>query len=126
VKVLTLSVANKQFGYGFTDIGIRVNAQAGGNPLGVGLRKASYFANNVNQYASRSMNVADRKVDIMGLALVQNGTPTSVTINSVLPSYRRGEYFWKAVAGSGAGPDWLGFTFNRVVRSLVCRFLSSE
>jgi hypothetical protein len=119
-------VPGQQFEYAYDDIGNRLLAREGGDQNGIGLRQTTYVPNNVNQYASRSMNVADRKVDIMGLALVQNGTPTSVTINSVLPSYRRGEYFWKAVAGSGAGPDWLGFTFNRVVRSLVCRFLSSE
>src|SRR6266498_5050686 len=73
---------------------------------------STYVPNDLNQYSPRSMSLADRKADVIGLAAVVNGTPTTVNITvnggpASGPDYRRGEYFWKAVAASGAGPNWL-------------------
>ncbi len=71
----------QQFEYAYDDIGNQLLAREGGDQTGSGLRQPTYVPNSVNQYSSRSINVADRKVDIMGLAPVQNGTATSVTTN---------------------------------------------
>lgn len=100
-------VPGQQFEYGYDEIGNRLLAREGGDQNGGSLRQTTYVPDNLNRYTSRSMSVADRKVDIMGLALVQNGVPTTLTINGAGPTYRRGEYFWKALAGSGGGPNWL-------------------
>src|SRR5207249_7224126 len=87
-------------------------AREGGDATGGGLRATSYVPNDLNQYSSRSTSLADRKADVIGLAAVVNGAPTAVniTVNGGSgrgPDYRRGEYFWKTVAASGAGPNWL-------------------
>lgn len=55
---------------------------------GVNLRSASYTANALSQYSSRS-NPAS--VDIIGLA----GVGSSVTVNSMAGAYRHGQYFQK-------------------------------
>jgi RHS repeat-associated protein len=104
----------QQFEYTYDDIGNRLQARVGGDQNGNALRQTTYVRNNLNQYTSRSVPAADRKVDVMGLAFVDNGVATSVTITSggtsTGPDYRRGEYFWKALAGSGSGPNWQGVT----------------
>jgi RHS repeat-associated protein len=104
-------VPGQQFEYGFDDIGNRLLAREGGDQNGSSLRQTTYVPDNLNRYASRSMNASDRKADVTGLALVQNGTPTTVSITAggtqYSPDYRRGEYFWKAAPASGNGPTWL-------------------
>jgi YD repeat-containing protein len=77
-------VAGQQFEYTFDDIGNRTATKAGGDENGANLRSASYSANALNQYTSRTNAGA---VDIMGLALA----PETVTVNGDAP-YRKGEY----------------------------------
>jgi len=78
-------VAGQQFEYGFDEIGNRKSTLAGGDATGGGLRSATYSANAVNQYTSRTV---PGYVDILGIA-----NPTaSVTVNSTAAS-RKGEYY---------------------------------
>jgi len=49
------AVAGKQFEYAFDDIGNRKTNKFGGDSSGAGLRPASYSANNLNQYTSRTV-----------------------------------------------------------------------
>jgi hypothetical protein len=72
----------QQFEYTYDDIGNRLQARLGGDQNGNALRQTTYLRNNLNQYTSRSVPAADRKVGIMGLAFVDNGVATSVTIES--------------------------------------------
>lgn len=97
-------VPGQQFQFGYDAIGNRLSSAEGGDANGNNLRQTGYTPNNLNQYSSLT---PDRTVDIEGLALVQNGVPTTVTINGAAPDYRRGEYFWKTLTGSGSGPNWL-------------------
>jgi len=92
-------VAGQQFEYGFDDIGNRTQTKAGGDASGAGLRPASYTANLLNQYASRTVPGA---VDVMGAALVGE----TVTVKSQ-STYRKGEYFRKELSvGNGSAPVW--------------------
>ena len=92
-------VAGQQFEYAFDDIGNRIWTGAGGNAGGTGLRSASYSANVLNQYSSRTVPGA---VDVMGMALATN----SVTVNGQ-SVYRKGEYFRKELSVNNASsPVW--------------------
>jgi len=64
----------------------RTSTKAGGDQSGSGLRPASYTANSLNQYTSRTV---PNGFDVLGLASVSS----SVTVNSSAADYRRGEYF---------------------------------
>ena len=90
-------VAGQQFEYGHDDIGNRSDAKVGGDERGASLRPASYSANTLNQYSSRTNPGA---VDVLGQALVS----ATVTVNSNA-TYRKNDYFHYplAVANSG-GP----------------------
>jgi YD repeat-containing protein len=83
-------VAGQQFEYGFDDIGNRNSTKAGGDETGASLRSATYSANNLNQYTSRTVPNA---FDVIGLELATN----TVTVNSATP-YRHGEYFRKEIS----------------------------
>ncbi len=78
-------VAGQQFGYGFDDIGNRTSTAAGGDQFGGDQRPASYSANSLNQYTSRTVPGA---VDIIGSAT----NLATVTVNN-LPTYRHSDYF---------------------------------
>src|SRR6266498_5598908 len=96
-------VAGQQFEYGFDDIGNRTSTKAGGDSTGNNLRPATYFANTLNQYTSRTVTNA---VDILGIANA-GGT---VTVNSQ-STYRRYEYFDKALTiDNSAAPVWQSVT----------------
>src|SRR6059036_3346297 len=84
-------VPGQQFEYGFYDIGNRTSTKAGGDQSGAGLRPASYTANSLNQYTSRTVPNA---FDVLGIANVSS----SVTVNSSAADYRRGEYFQELVS----------------------------
>ncbi len=101
-------VAGQQFEYAFDDIGNRTITKAGGDDAGAGLRSATYSANNLNQYTSRSVPGA---ADVIGIAY-----PTaSVTANGAT-AYRKGEYFWKELSlGNTSAPLWTNIS---VVASL--------
>jgi len=85
-----IPVPGQQFEYGFDDIGNRNSTKAGGDQSGAGLRPATYSANSLNQYTSRTVPNA---FDVVGIANVS----ASVTVNSSAADYRRGEYFQELV-----------------------------
>src|SRR5207247_1279642 len=58
-------VPGQQFEYGFDDIGNRTQTKAGGDQNGTGLRSATYSANSLNQYSSRTVPNA---FDVVGIA----------------------------------------------------------
>ena len=97
------AVAGQQFEYGFDDIGNRTGTKAGGDQSGAGLRPATYSANTLNQYTSRTVPGA---VDILGIANA-GGT---VTVNGK-GAYRRNEYFHNALAiDNSAAAVWQSVT----------------
>jgi hypothetical protein len=75
-----------QFEYSFDVIGNRQATAAGGNASGSGLRRASYAANLLNQYTSRTVPGG---FDVLGAASATN----SVTVSGSPADYRRGEFF---------------------------------
>jgi len=83
------AVAGQQFEYSFDDIGNRKSTAVGGDKDGAGLRAATYSANRLNQYSSRSV---PGYVDILGIANPNAG----VTVNGN-SAYRKGEYFHYAL-----------------------------
>ena len=98
-----VAAAGEQFGYGFDDIGNRVNAQAGGNERGVGLRNSSYFVNDLNHYTSRTV---PGFADIVG----SSSTSSTVTVNG-LSTYRHSDFFRAEVPINNAGgPVWQTIT----------------
>jgi YD repeat-containing protein len=93
-------VPGQQFEYGFDDIGNRSSTKAGGDANGMNLRSATYTANNLNQYSSRTVPGA---FDVVGIANVSS----SVTVNSSAADYRRSEYFEELISVSnGSVPVW--------------------
>ncbi|HEX3799312.1 MAG TPA: RHS repeat-associated core domain-containing protein [Verrucomicrobiae bacterium] len=96
-------VAGQQFGYGFDDIGNRIATSAGGDQWGANLRYASYTANNLNQYTSRTVSGA---VDVIGSAT----NTATVTVNDQ-PTYRNSNYFRAQVSiTNSSGPVWQTLT----------------
>ncbi|MDB6067534.1 MAG: type secretion protein Rhs [Pedosphaera sp.] len=77
--------AGEQFGYGFDDIGNRQTTAAGGDQFGANLRYASYSANSLNQYTSRTVPGA---VDVIGTAT----NTATITVNNT-PTSRKGMYY---------------------------------
>ncbi len=78
-------VAGQQFGYGFDDIGNRTSTLAGGDQFGGNQRPASYSANSLNQYTSRTVPGA---VDIIGSA-----TNAATVLVNGQAAYRHGDYY---------------------------------
>jgi RHS repeat-associated protein len=96
-------VAGQQFEYAFDDIGNRTSTKAGGDDAGTSLRLASYSANSLNQYTSRTVPGA---VDVLGSAHAD----ATITVNGD-SVYRRGQYFWKELGvDNAAAPVWQGVT----------------
>ena len=111
------AVAGEQFEYSFDDIGNRQSTKAGGDQWGANLRYATYAANNLNQYTTRTVPGA---VDVIGTA----ANTATVTVNNT-PTYRRGNFYqttlslpntsaavWQsvtnlAVLNNGSNPDIL-------------------
>jgi RHS repeat-associated protein len=83
-------VAGQQFEYGFDDIGNRKSTKQGGDADGTNLRSASYTNNLLDQITGRDVPGA---VDILGAAQPQ----ATVTVNGQT-TYRRGEYYQKALS----------------------------
>ncbi len=82
-------VAGQQFEYGFDDIGNRTSTKQGGDQTAGSLRPATYTANNLNQYDSRTI---PGYLEVQGIA----NPSATLTINSSSSGiYRRGEYFRK-------------------------------
>ncbi len=98
-------VPGQQFEYAFDDIGNRTGTRAGGDSNGANLRNADYSANLLNQYASRTVPGV---VDVMGVGFATN----TVTVNSQA-TYRKGEYFRKAVTvANSSTPVWQSITVS--------------
>jgi RHS repeat-associated protein len=93
-------VPGQQNEYTFDDIGNRSSAKFGGDASGANLRSASYTANRLNQYSSRTVPGG---FDVVGIAPAS----TSVTVNGSAADYRRGEYFQEPISVSnGSVPVW--------------------
>ena len=88
-------VAGQQFGYAFDDIGNRTSTTAGGDQFGGNQRSASYSANSLNQYTSRTVPGA---VDVIGSAT----NLSTVTVNNVR-TYRHSDYFRAELPLANAG-----------------------
>jgi YD repeat-containing protein len=96
-------VAGQQFEYGFDDIGNRTTAATGGDPWGRFLRRASYAANNLNQYTSRTIPAG---VDVLGAAT----NAATVTVNDQ-PTSRKSDYFRVELSlMNTSAPVWLSIT----------------
>ncbi len=68
-------VAGQQFEYGFDDIGNRTSTKQGGDQTAGSLRPATYTANNLNQYDSRTI---PGYLEVQGIA----NPSATLTINS--------------------------------------------
>ncbi len=96
-------VAGQQFGYTFDDIGNRTSTAAGGDQFGENQRPASYSANSLNQYTSRTVPGA---VDVIGSAT----NLSTVTVNNT-PTYRHSDYFRAELPlANAAGAVWQSVT----------------
>ncbi len=96
-------VAGQQFDYAFDDIGNRSSTKVGGDANGLNQRSATYSANNLNQYTSRTVPA---QVSVSGIAL----PASTMTVNSQATS-RKGEYYWgEATANNASAADFLSIT----------------
>ena len=99
-----LAVAGQQFEYSFDAIGNRTGTQAGGDSGGAGLRPATYSANTLNQYTSRTV---PRTNDVVGSAEPGAG----VTVNGQV-AYRTNDYYQAAVALTTATTNFYAWVTN--------------
>jgi RHS repeat-associated protein len=88
-------VAGEQFQYTFDTIGNRTSTATGGDQFGGSLRPASYAANNLNEYTSRTVPGA---FDVAGVATAN----ALVNVNGQMAS-RKGEFFHATVSVSNSG-----------------------
>jgi RHS repeat-associated protein len=88
-------VAGQQFGYAFDNIGNRTSTQSGGDQFGANLLSASYSANNLNQYTSRTV---PGFVDILGAAT----NLATVTVNNY-PTIRKESYYRAEIPIANSG-----------------------
>jgi YD repeat-containing protein len=97
-------VPGEQFGDAFDNIGNRTGTTMGGNQSGGGLRSATYTANDLNQYTSRTV---PNGFDILGQANVAS----AVLVNGSPVGYRNGEFYQSLfkVTNSSA-PVWVAVT----------------
>jgi RHS repeat-associated protein len=96
-------VAGQQFGYGFDTIGNRTMSLAGGDQTGANRRLASYTANSLNQYTSRTVPGA---VDVIGSA-----TNTATVWVNRIAAYRKNNYYWETLSLNNSSTAlWAGVT----------------
>lgn len=88
-------VSGQQFEYGLDDIGNRTSTKAGGDSNGGNLRSATYTADRLNRYSSRTVPGV---IDVLGAAKAT----ASVTVNSVAATTRKIEYYHKEVSVANA------------------------
>jgi RHS repeat-associated protein len=104
-------VAGQQFDYAFDDIGNRSSTKAGGDANGLNQRSATYSANNLNQYTSRTVPA---QVNVSGIA----DALSTVTVKGQATS-RKGEYYWaEATANNASAADFLCITNLATTNSL--------
>jgi RHS repeat-associated protein len=84
-------VAGQQFEYVFDDIGNRKSTGAGGDQNGGNLRSATYSANSLNQYTSRTV---PGYVSSLGTANVSAKVTLWADGGSYAQATRQGNYFW--------------------------------
>jgi YD repeat-containing protein len=101
-------VAGQQFNYAFDDIGNRTSTAIGGDETGSNLRSASYAANSLNQYTSRTV---PGYMNVLGSAN-SNATVSLWTDNGAYaPTTRKGTYFRGELAvDNSANALWLTVT----------------
>jgi RHS repeat-associated protein len=88
-------VAGQQYEYAFDDIGNRTSTKSGGNDQGLGLRSTSYTRTLINTYSAR---VNPNEIDILGIA-----DPAATATVNASSTYRKGEYFHKALTVNNSG-----------------------
>ena len=97
-------VPGEQFGDTFDDIGNRTAATQGGDSHGGSLRSATYTANDLNQYTSRTVA---NSFDVLG----QANTASSVLVNGSPVGYRNGEFYQTLFnATNSSAPVWVAIT----------------
>lgn len=108
-------VAGQQFEYAFDDIGNRTSTGQGGDQNGSNLRSASYSANSLNQYTSRSI---PSYVDIQGEA-ASNATVTIWNSDGTYtPTCRKGTFYrGELPVTNSVQPLWLTITNLAVLNS---------
>ena len=95
--------AGQQFGYTFDSIGNRQSTTAGGDQSGLNVRSATYAANNLNQYTTRTVPNA---ADVIGSAT--NAATVAVNGQS---TYRRNDYYRLQLGiDNSAGPEFQSVT----------------
>ena len=87
-------MAGQQHEYGFDDIGNRTSTRQGGDAGGANLQSATYSANSLNQYTSRTIPAY---VQSMGIAHAS----ATVTANGQ-STLRKGEYFRAELSANNA------------------------
>ena len=111
-------VAGQQFGYSFDTIGNRQRTAAGGDQTGSNLRFASYTANNLNQYSSRTVPNA---ADVLGSAT----NAAIVTVNGQA-TYRKNDYYRLQLGiDNSGGPVFQGITNLAVLSQRAYPLLSN-
>ncbi|HTI70776.1 MAG TPA: RHS repeat-associated core domain-containing protein [Candidatus Limnocylindria bacterium] len=99
----SVPLAGQQFGYTFDNLGNRLSATEGGDPVGGALRLENYTNNSLNQITSKG-NASQN--DIMGLAYAG----ATVTVNGAATT-RQGEYYDLSLAGgSNSVAAWQAVT----------------
>jgi hypothetical protein len=108
-------VAGQQFEYAFDDIGNRQSTKEGGDQWGVNLRSASYSANNLNQYTSRTV---PGYFNDIGSAKSNAAVTLWSADGSYASTYRRGDYFCAELPiNNSTGALWLTLTNLAVLQN---------
>jgi len=106
-------VAGDQFQYAFDPIGNRLSTDAGGDQNGNNLRHATYSANNLNQYAARTV---PGYAELSGSAAANAKVAILSGRGAWVAAYRKTNYFWGELSLNNAvGPVWATVTNVAVV-----------
>ena len=108
-------VAGQQFEYAFDDIGNRQSTKEGGDQWGANLRSASYSANNLNQYTSRTF---PSYFNDLGTANSNAAVTLWSADGSYASTYRRSDYFRAELpVNNSTAALWLTLTNLAVLRN---------
>ena len=106
-------VAGEQFQYAFDTIGNRLSTDAGGDQNGNNLRYATYSANNLNQYAARTV---PGYAELTGSAAPSAKVAIFGGSGAWVSAYRKTNYFWGELSlNNSGGPLWATITNVAVV-----------
>jgi hypothetical protein len=104
----TIPVAGEQFEYVFDDIGNRTTAKSGGDQNGGNLHSASYGANTLNQYTSRTV---PGYVSSLGTANASARVTLWADGGAYAQATRQGNYFWSELQMDNTGQArWVTLT----------------